>query len=368
MKTGQEDITVDNLIAMLSGDGEVRGSEKTAFSRADVADASSSQLLNKISSEMDADEILKQAAHAKLSGAIISEAILEKLSANFGPTVAKTAADAATRAVHEKIASMLPQVIAEVVPHVVRATLEKIAIGTSSVISGNLSSAKPNDGPANALQLEHDRVGKGGKGRVESYLFTDSTEGASVSGGSSPEGGAGTKPEAWEPVGKMSAAKSKVASFLQSAEKQKLAYLQKHVGQPYAVFAEATKHAEAYIQEQRVKAAEFLKHAELEQDLARYQELEQKAASGMLAPEEKQELEMLRNKLMAAAGAGGGGAPGGGAPADGGGAPGGGPPGGGGGAPGSMGSFGDGTVPGEDKTAAVKALLSKYGLGLGQAA
>jgi hypothetical protein len=343
MKTGQDDFTVDSLIAMLGGDSVPGGSEKTAFSRADVADA---------------------AGHAKLSGAIISEAILEKLSANFGPTVAKTAAEAATRAVHEKIASILPQVIAAVVPSVVQATLEKIAIGTSSAISGNLSSAKPNDGPANALQLEQDRIGKGQKGRVESFLHTDVTEGASVSGGSSPEGGAGVKPEGWEPIGKMSAARAKAESYLQSVESRKLAYLQSHVGKPLPVYQEAVKTAAAYVAEEHAKVASFLKHAELEQDLARYQELEQKAASGMLSPEEKQELEMLRNKLMAAAGAQGG-APGG-APADmgGGGAPAGGPPGG------SMGSFGDGApaAAGGDKVAAVNALLDRYGLGEGKAA
>lgn len=360
-----EEITVDSLIAMLGGDGHAGHAgntgrqEKLAFSRGDVADASSTELFQKLSAEMDADEVLKQAAHAKLSGAIMSEAILEKLSAHFGPSVAKMAADAAANAVGEKLAALLPQVVAAVVPHAVQIALEKIAVGTSSTITGNTQSSKPNPGSATAQQHKEDEIGRSGKGKIESWLHNDGVEGAQVVGSPSPEGGAGVKPPEFEPIGKVAAAKSKAREFLFSAEKQKLAFLQKHASGPLEQYGEAVKQAEAYMRDALGKAEAYVKQAELEADLARYQELEAKAASGMLSPEEKQELEMLRNKLMAAAGQGG--APGG-APMD---AGGGGAAGAGGPPPGSMGSFGDGTAPSEPKTAAeklaaVNALIARY--------
>jgi hypothetical protein len=339
------EVTVDSLIEFLKNENQGSEMNKTAFSKADVEDANASELMNKIAQSMDADEILKQAAAARVSGNIMADVILEKFAHNMGPVIA--------HAVHEKIASLLPDVVAAIVPAAVQCALEKIAIGTSSAMSGSLSRSVTNDGPANELQMSNDKVDRSGKDRVAPYLHNDTVEGAQVSGGSSPEGGAGYKPEGWGSIAKLSAAKAQVDRYMLEAEHEKDVYLAKVASAPNCTkeaYKTAKQTAKAYIKEAKANALTFLKQAELEADLARYQELEAKAQAGTLSPAEQQEMDMIRQKLMAAAQSaqgGAGGPPPGGPPA--GGPPAGGPP------PG--GSMGD-----EEKMAAVRSLLNQYGL------
>lgn len=350
------EVTVDSLIAMLRNEGN-QGTEKVAYSRQDVADTTNVELLNKIAEDMNHDEVLKQAAAARVSGNIMADIILEKVASQLAPAMAQ--------AVHEKIASILPAVVAEVVPMAVKLALEKVAVGTSTVISGNLSKSVPNDGSATDLQMEEDRIGKKMGDRTSKYWGAEETSGASVSGGGAGalEGGAGDKPEAWQPVHKLSAARKEANQYLKAAEKEKAAFLSAYETDPNVTvdqYRAAQKQADEYIKTAQAEVSAFLKQAELEQDLARYEELQAKKAAGALTPEEEQELQMLEQKLMAAAqGAAGGAAPGAGAPA--GGMPGeAGPP--GGGAPmGPGGSMGDGmTLTAAEKKAAVQALINKH--------
>ena len=188
--------------------------------------------------------------------------------------------------------------------------LEKVAVGTSNAISGYLreSQSNPEQGVDEIMRSEDKMFKDNGKGKVLHYVGGSETSGATVKGGGSmPEGGDG---EAHGAVHKLSGAK--------------LVYK--------------------------------IKRAMLEDDLARYQELEAKAKSGQISPEEQAELQELEQKLMALAQQQGGqGAPG----ADAGGAPGadaggGAPPADAGGAPMGGGGMGGG------KLAAVKQLLKGY--------
>lgn len=374
------DITVDSLLEELN---RSEGNEKVAFARGDVDDAATSELLEKVASEMDAGEIRKAAAAAKLSGNIMADVILEKIASQLAPATAN--------AVHEKIASILPQVVASVVPYVVNDVLQKLAVGTSTAITGYSQKAVPNDESAGAVQIANDKVGKGKGDRTAKYWGAEMTSGASVEGGGAGalEGGAGEKPEAWEPVHKLSAAKAKINQYLKKHELEKNAYLK-------AIVEDPNKSLEDY-KSAEVEAANFMKAAHyevqkfaaemgmggdpgmaaaggppmggppqggggIEADLARYQELQSKKEAGALTPEEAQELQMLEQKLMAAAGGAqqGAGAPAGGPPGEAG------PP--GGGAPPGPGSMGDGGMPrmaSVRKTASkadIKKLLASYGL------
>lgn len=347
--------TIDSFMATLRGD-DSEALEKVAYSRSDVTDTANADLLSKLAEDMNADEIVKQAAAARVSGNIMAEIILEKVASQLAPSVAS--------AIHEKIASLLPKVVESIVPAAVELALQKIAVGTSSAISGNLVKSVANDGSANDVQWEEDRIGKGMKGKTDKYWGAEETSGASVSGGGAGalDGGAGDRPEGFQPVHKLSSARAERNQYLKNAEREKEAYLSSLATDPNVTieaYKEAQVKAAAWYKQAEADAAAFLKKAEIEADLARYQELEQKKEAGALTPEEEQELMMLQQKLMAAANAAAGpemgGAPGG-APGDAG------PP--GGGAPPPPGGGGMMVQASQKKANVdmVKTLLKKHGL------
>jgi hypothetical protein len=371
MSGNSQTMSVDDLINMIQDED---GKEKVGFSQSDQEDTSNVELFNKIAEEMNADEVLKQAQASKISGNIIADIVLEKVASNLTPVV--------TQAIQEKIASLLPEIVAAVVPPTVGMALEKIAIGTSSAISGNLSSSTPNQGAANDLQMKEDAHNRGNYGgKVDKYFHTAETHGATVSGGSTGEGGVGEKLTnlSGSMVHKLSA-DQQINKFLVDSMRERDNYLSKVASDPNVtpeIYKQAKLVADAYMEDAKNEAVMFAKQAELEAEIARYQELEKKAEAGMITPEEQQEMEMLREQLMAAMGqaqgAGAEAAPEAGAP------PAGAPP--AEAAPaGAMGSYGsegetsneepeagskgddEGSEGDEDKTAQVKTLLKQYGL------
>lgn len=202
-------------------------------------------------------------ASFKNAGALIEQGTLDRINAEVSDEeLLKQAA----------VGKYLADTIIESLEKWASTTLmEKIAVGTSNAISGYLreSESNPNAGVDEIMRSE-DRMHKdNSKGRVAPFLSGDEVHGAvNKGGGGMPEGGDGVA------VGKIN----------------KLS---------------------------RASMVHKIKKAMLEDDLARYQELEAKEKSGAISPEEQAELQELEQKLMALAqqqGGQGAGAPGAGAP------------------------------------------------------
>ena len=248
-------------------------------------------------------------ASYKNVGAVVEQSTLDRLSAEMSDDELLKQAAVGNYILNTIVEGLIPQLE----KWASTSLMEKIAVGTSNAISGYLreSQSNPEQGVDEIMRSEDKMHKDNGKGKVLHYVGGSETSGATVKGGGSmPEGGDG---EAHGPVHKLSAAK--------------LVYK--------------------------------IKRAMLEDDLARYQELEAKAKSGQISPEEQAELQELEQKLMALAQQQGGqGAPGGAPPGGdaGGGAP---PADAGGGAPAPGGGMGGFEHTGS-KMAAVKALLRNY--------
>jgi hypothetical protein len=248
----------------------------------------------------------KTASYTDGSNALVEEEVLRKLASEVSEEeYEKQAADAIYAG--KVIAKVVVEKVAEFLEKRDKDFFQKIAVGSSDVISGWLREVKPNRGAADDQMRDEDKHGHDGKGRVSSFFGGNETVGASVKGGGIPEGGDGERITdlGGNTVKKLSAA----------------------------------------------RAIRMIKRAMLEDDLARYQELEAKEQSGQLSPEEEQELHEIEQKLMALAqqqgAAGGAPAPGAGAEASP--APAGGP---------QAGGMGSDCDPG--KVAAAKQILAKY--------
>ena len=263
----------------------------------------------------------KTASYREVSSSVLESEVLQRIKDEMtDEDLAKQAAAATYSAeimadvVIGRVSEFLKTAQVQIMENAMRYAMEKAAVGTSNAISGWLRESQYNKGDATEQMLAEDRLGRDNKSKSESYFNGSETRGASVSGGGHSEGGDGepTRNTCGSTVHKLSAA----------------------------------------------KVAGKIKRAMLEEDLARYQELEQKKESGQISPEEEQELQELEQKLMALAQQQqGGGQPGaeqgGGAPPDaGGGAP------GGGGAPPPQGGMAGGPL--DAKLAAVKASVAKY--------
>lgn len=268
---------VQDMMDLLNGDIEDEGpTTKVASEREPSRETASEEMLNRISSQMTEDEILKTAANARMSGKIMAELIFSKL------------------------ANLLPRLIAETViaanKHSVP-ILVKQAIGTSSTIptGTSMGEQKPDWKPFRDQAHDEDQLGRDITSISEKYLHNDETRGASVSGGGDPDSVNGTVPSGMTGPGKL-------ASAFNVAFYSKLAFDK-----------ECVKQASV---DAKLKVAAYEKIGGLEEDMMRYQQLQQKQASGQpLSPEEQQEVEMLEAKLAAYMGQGGGQGQGQGAPA-----------------------------------------------------
>jgi len=248
------DRSVQDMIDLLAGDVSEETTTKTASEHVSE-EALSAEILNRVRQDFTEEEIVKTAASAQMSGKIMADVIFQKFASDFAPFIA--------------------EVVSATLRHIVP-PLVKQAIGTSTVIptGTTVGEQKHDTKPIRESAAEENRLGTQISSITEKWLHTDKVEGAVVSGGGSPDSAAGNTPEGMMGPQKLSSAK----------------------------FANLQKDIDA------VKAQVFLqKVASIEEDLQRYQMLEQKQASGQpLSPQEQQEMEMLEAKLMSAMGQQGG--------------------------------------------------------------
>lgn len=146
-------ITLESIMAGVKANGsEKTAAENTrAFSQEDQTYAEELALLDKVAQDMTQDEVLKVAASAKLSGEIMADVVLQK------------------------IAAVLPQLLA--------ASLQKIAVGDSEVITGGTREIAQ-DTDAYSQTVAEDQVGKSDEPvGVRQHLYANRTTGAQASGG-----------------------------------------------------------------------------------------------------------------------------------------------------------------------------------------
>ena len=281
-------LTIEELFQQMQCDDS--GKEKTASYKGESSSLLEKEVLQRIRNEMSDEDLAKHAAAGEYVAQVITDLVVSNVS------------------------EFLKKAEVGIIERALNLAMEKVAVGTSNVISGYLRESQFNKGDATEQMLAEDKFGRDNKSRSESYFNGSETRGATVSGGGRSEGGDGE------------ATSNTSGSTVHKLSSANMTYK--------------------------------IKRAMLEEDLARYQELEAKKQSGQIAPEEEQELQELEQKLMALAQQqqGGGGAPGqeAGGPPPGAGAPEqAGPPQGGG-------SGGMDHYASADKLAAVRATVAKF--------
>ena len=161
-------------------------------------------LLDKVAQDMSQDELLKIAASAKLTGEIMSDIQLEKLSSELPA----------------RLMAKLAEPIRRLVAQAVVDTLQKVAVGESEVITGHTKEIDPDGNPQEAALLK-DQVGKSEEPvGVRNMANAVRTEGAVTQGGGDPESNTGEQtmqnPEGGT-VNKMSSAAAQLEQLLYRA-------------------------------------------------------------------------------------------------------------------------------------------------------
>ena len=306
--------SVQEMVEMLhnmGGGGEAQEKQASAGGRAPARaaapEAAQNEVAQRLLEDYSQEAITSKIASAQVSGKIMAEMIDAKLASSLPALI------------HEVVKVAVAQALRE-------AGITKAATGTSSTIPTGTTTGtqKPDEGADfRALALKADREGVDGfSSRTEKYINNDTIEGAQVSGGGGPNASdrpGGNMPDGFQSAGKFAALARKVAST-RSEISNRRAFLRLN--------SDRVSVKQASTEAQQLNELEQ-KLGSIEDDMAMYQQLQQKQASGQpLSPDEQQQLAMLEQKLGAylqqAQGGQGGGAPaggGGGDPMAGGGAP-----------------------------------------------
>ena len=155
----------------------VEGHEKNASSQSrptgqqETDYATELAMLEKFAQEnFTQEDMLKIAASSKISGDILADVQIEKLASAM-PILIKIA---------------MEHVLPIILPGILKAALNKIAVGESDVRSGNRPSDTVEDDPSSQTPKEDDHDNQAGTAKVDSLTNANQTEGASGSGGRNP--------------------------------------------------------------------------------------------------------------------------------------------------------------------------------------